>query len=83
MRLPAHLSYLDVGRGQWILTEGITHLPEWRAVEAEARTIFAQSYGDSAPGMAREIGAALTPRLVFGWPALREKLLSRELGLMT
>ncbi len=81
MRLPAHLSYLDVGRGQWILTEGIALLPEWRTAEAEARAIFDQTYGDSAPGMAREIGAALTPRLVFGWPALREKLIARELGL--
>ena len=81
MRLPAHLSYLDIGRGQWILTEGITHLPEWRAVEAEARAIFDQSYGDSAPAQAREIGAALTPRLVVGWPALREKLICGELGL--
>jgi hypothetical protein len=81
MRLPAHLSYLDVGRGQWILTEGITLLPEWRAAEAEARAIFDQTYGESAPAMAREIGGALTPRLVFGWPALREKLICGELGL--
>jgi CpXC protein len=81
MRLPAHLSYLDVGRGQWILTEGITHLPEWRAAEAEARAIFDRSYGDCASPMAREIGGALTPRLVFGWPALREKLICGELEL--
>ena len=81
MRLPAHLSYLDVGRGQWILTEGIDHLPEWRAVEAEARDIFDRSYGSAAPPIAREIGGELTPRLVFGWPALREKLICHELEL--
>jgi hypothetical protein len=81
MRLPAHLSYLDVGRGQRILTERITHMPEWRAAEAEARAIFDQSYGDSAPAMAHEIGGALSPRLAFGWPALREKLICGELGL--
>jgi hypothetical protein len=81
MRLPAHLSYLDVGRGQWILTEEITRLPEWRTSEAEANAIFDQSYGDGAPPIAHEIGEELTPRLVFGWPALREKLICRQLGL--
>lgn len=29
----------------------------------------------------REVGARLKPRITFGWPALREKLLVNELGL--
>jgi hypothetical protein len=81
LRLPAHLSYLDVGRGQWILTEGIERLADWRTVENDARGIFDRSYGDAAPPLAREIGASLRPRLVFGWPALREKLICDELRL--
>lgn len=81
LRLPVHLSYLDIGRHQWILTEGTELLPEWRAVEEEALGVFDRTYGIRAPKPAQEVGAELRPRLVFGWPALRETLTGDELGL--
>lgn len=81
LRLPVHLSYLDIARHQWILAEAIDLLPEWRSVEAEALTVFDRTYGSRAPQPAREVGAELRPRLVFGWPALRESLMGDELGL--
>src|SRR5208282_3755237 len=42
---------------------------------------FDRAFGAGAPPDARMIGAGLKPRLVFGWPALIEKLLCRDLGL--
>lgn len=81
LRLPVHLSYLDIARHQWILAEAIDLLPEWRSVEKEAQAVFDGTYGSRAPKPAREVGAALRPRLVFGWPALRESLMADELGL--
>jgi hypothetical protein len=81
LRLPIHLSYLDIGRGQWILAEGTEELARWQAVEADAQGVFDRTYGRQAPALAQEIGTALRPRLVFGWTALRETLLADEAGL--
>lgn len=81
MRLPAHLTYIHQRRGQWILVESPDELANAEAVEEEARNVFAGLYGADAPEAAQEIGRELKPRLVFGWPALREKLLADEYGL--
>jgi hypothetical protein len=81
MRLTPHLSYLDLGRGQWILVEGGDKLEDWETAEAEARITFDRSFGPDAPPSARDLGAGLAPRIVFGWPALREKLVCQDLSL--
>jgi CpXC protein len=81
LRLPVHLSYLDMGRGNWILAEAVEQVAEWREVEAASRAIFDQCYGLEASPMAQGLARGLRPRLVFGWAALREKLLCDDLGL--
>ena len=81
LRLPPHLTYLDLQRQQWIMAEPANLLEEWPSVEAEARDTYARSFGDLAPASARGLGDGLKSRLVFGWPALREKLICAELGL--
>jgi hypothetical protein len=81
LRLPVHLSYLDMGRGNWILAEGAERVAEWREVEAAGRAIFEECYGSEASPVVRGLGRGLRPRLVFGWAALREKLLCDDLGL--
>ncbi len=78
MRLPAHLTYIDMARGQWILVEDMTEIDRWREVEAEATELYEASFGASAPAVQQEMGEGLTPRLVFGWTALREKLIAHE-----
>src|SRR3954471_7312048 len=75
MRLPAQVSYLDIGRGQWIIAEDTAGLETWREAEARAQGLFDSTFGRAAPPLARELGGGLAPRLVFGWPAMREKLL--------
>ncbi len=81
LRLPSHLTYLDTGRGQWIVVEDPGQLPGWAAQEADAKTLFAESYGASAPPAARALAANMQPRLVYGWAGLREKLICHDLGL--
>jgi hypothetical protein len=81
MRLPAQLSYLDIGRGQWILAADSTEVERWPEFENNAQAMFDSTYGIAAPALARELGARLVPRLVFGWPALQEKLRCHALGL--
>jgi hypothetical protein len=75
LRLPAQLTYLDLAFGQWIIANPAEALAQWPAEEAYAVRIFERSFGAEAPEAAREIGREVTPRVVFGWPALREKIL--------
>jgi hypothetical protein len=80
-RLDPGFNYIDVRRGQWIAAAAVVDVAEWKAREDAARAVFALAWGDGAGDAAREIGARLTPRLTFGWPALREKILAVEHGL--
>jgi hypothetical protein len=81
MRLPPHLTYLDLGHGQWIAAEPAALIDQWPEAEAEAQKAYDVAFGEEATPAAREIGEELKPRLVFGWPALREKLIADDLGL--
>lgn len=80
-RLDPELTYLSIADGQWILAGPPSGFARWSAFEREAQSAFSSAYGDAAPPAARAIGAALTPRIAFGWAALREKLLARRHGL--
>ena len=80
-RLQPEMTYLDVGRDQWISAQPLSNLGQWQDLEEKARGGFADAYGDQAPASAQAIGEDLRPRLAFGWTALREKLLAAEHGL--
>ena len=81
LRLPPQLTYLDVGRGLWIAAQPAPEIDQWRSLEAYVFQIYDRSFGLQAAPAAKELGAGLAPRLVFGWPALREKLLCQDLGV--
>lgn len=81
MRLPPHLTYVDMARGDWVLVNAANELPAWTEKEAEAKALFDDSFGPSAPAASREMADGVRPRIAFGWPALREKLICTELGL--
>lgn len=80
-RLDSNFNLLDIGRGQWIAAEPVANANEWKAREEAARELFSRAYGEQAGELAQEVGSGLKPRLVFGWPALREKLLAGNHGL--
>jgi hypothetical protein len=80
-RMDPRFSYLDAGRNQWIAVFPEPDLDEWRVREEEVDRLFDKAFGKGASPPARAIGAGLRPRLVFGWPALREKLAIQDAGL--
>jgi hypothetical protein len=80
-RLDPNFNYIDIKRGQWIAAAPVVELGRWQAREEASRQLFASAYGSGASELAQEIGRTLHPRLTFGWPALREKLLAHEHGL--
>jgi len=81
VRFPPHLTYVDVGRQEWILVEDPSELDRWPDHEKHAQAVFDENFGPRAPEVVRDLAAGLRIRLVFGWPALREKLVLTELGL--
>ena len=80
-RLDPQFSYAHTGGGQWIVVHPFGSIGDWENLEKRARQSFERSYGPAAPPAARSLGAGLKPRLVFGWPALREKILAAQNGL--
>jgi hypothetical protein len=80
-RIDPALTYLDVERNQWMLVRPAGNLAEWEQFEAQAREIHALAFGTRAGASARRIGARLSVRVTFGWPAAREKLLCAAHGI--
>ena len=80
-RMEPELTYLDIGRGQWILVRPARQMPDWDALEEAGQVLFNASYGENAPEPAQEMGRGLTRRVAFGWPALREKIVARHSAL--
>jgi hypothetical protein len=81
LRLPPNLTYLDVGSGLWLLGHPIAALADWRDLETLCEDVFAHGFGAAAPKPAQAIGRRLRPRMAFGWPAVREKLLCAALDI--
>ena len=73
-RLDTDFTYVDLGRNAWVVAAPVAALGEWALRERVAREQFARSFGEKASAATRRTAAKLKPRLVFGWPALREKL---------
>jgi hypothetical protein len=80
-RTPPQLTYVDVGRHQWILVLPVAKLAAWTELERQASAAFERAYGEGAPLAAQEIGRGLSARIVFGWAALREKIFAADRGL--
>lgn len=74
-------NYLEVAKGHWIAAMPARQMPDFLEIEDEVNATFSTSYGDQAQASARDIGKDLNPRLTFGWPAVREKILIASLDL--
>ena len=80
-RRPPDLTYMNVGRKQWIIAAPARVVSQWPAMERQTAATFARSYGPAADPMAQEMARGLAVRVVFGWGAFREKLVAQEAGL--
>ena len=80
-RVDPDLNYLDAQRGQWIAAHPFDRLGLWETVLADDVASFDKSYGPAASEGARDFGRSLAVRVVFGWPAFREKLVAQDAAL--
>jgi len=78
IRIDPELTFVDVGRGQWIAAFPVAKIAQWRELEEQSRSAFDLAFGSRAPAAAREMGASMKPRIVFGWSAMREKLVAAD-----
>ena len=81
IRLDPEFSYMDFQRGQFISVRPAIELQKWPEIEAEVKRTYKIAYGIEASPEARKIGEKLAVRAVFGWPALREKIVLHELEI--
>jgi hypothetical protein len=81
VRIAPRFVYLDAGRGQWIAVYPADELARWPEIERESAEAFEAGFGAGAPPFVRELAAGMEASVVFGWPAIRERLLARDLGL--
>ncbi len=80
-RADPEFNYLDIGRGQWIAAHPQDALADCETLAAADQASFERAYGPAASAGARAIGEGLAMRVVFGWHALREKLVAADAGL--
>lgn len=80
-RLDPRFTYLDQELGLWMSVRPWPGIGDWPAACEAAQALFDHAYGTGASPAARDIGAGLRQRLVFGWPAVREKIALAGLGL--
>lgn len=80
-RLEPLFNYLEVEKGLWIAAMPGRDMPDFLEVEDRMSAVFDTSYGSGAPAAAKAIGQDLKPRVTFGWPAVKEKLVIDGLGL--
>jgi hypothetical protein len=80
-RLEPSFNYVEHGRALWIVVRPATRVTAWPDEEAAAAQLFEQVYGAGGSPYLRQLGATLRRRLVFGWAALREKLVCDDHGL--
>lgn len=80
-RVEPELNFIDVRRGQWIAVWPSSKREQWDSLEQVSKRAFDAAFGAQAPAAARELGAGMTASVVFGWPALAEKLIAKDAGI--
>lgn len=80
-RLPPRFTYVDFGRHQWFVGHPTEESGRWPEHEAMAQEMFETSFADNAPPAVQDMAAGVRRRIVYGWPALREKLLCHDHGV--
>jgi hypothetical protein len=80
-RVEPEFTYINLKRGQYIAVWPISKRAHWKDLEARCQAAFDRAFGAAAPPEARALGKKLAVRMVFGWPALNEKLIAAENGI--
>ncbi|MFO0749753.1 MAG: CpXC domain-containing protein [Myxococcota bacterium] len=75
------LLYTDLDHGLFVLVFPRQEAAHHRRLAALAREVFRRAVLSEAPPVVARMLGHLEPRLVFGWEALREKVLANDHGL--
>ena len=82
IRADPEFTYMDIARGQYLAVRPACRRADWRVCAEASRKTFDDTLGARATSEARRrIGAKRDLRVVFGWAALVEKPLARQLGI--
>lgn len=73
--------YIELGRRLYIAVWPLAQRRDWRACVDSSQQAFDLAYGKRAGPEARALAEGVALRAVFGWPALREKLLAVQAGI--
>lgn len=74
-RVEPSINYLCINEGLWMMARPSPEILHWEDEVEDALHSFEIAYGGQAAPAAQEIGALLTVRLTFGFPAFREKII--------
>ncbi len=80
-RVDRRMLYVDWEAGLWIDVHAASGERAWTEREAETRRCWRATLIDLASPDARALAAGLRPRAVFGFAALREKVVAQQAGL--
>jgi hypothetical protein len=80
-RVEPQFTYTDLGRKQFYAVWPASKINDWQALEQKSQATFDGAFGATATPEARDIGEGLSPRTIFGWPGLNEKLVAAEANI--
>ena len=80
-RVEPEFAYIDFARRQYLGVWPKQKRAEWQSCAQKTREVFDDALGERATPEARRLGGGLDVRVVFGWPALAEKLIARDAGV--
>ena len=80
-RVEPEFTYINLKRGQYIAVWPAAKRAQFKALEARCQAAYDKAFGAAAPPEAQALGKKLAVRMVFGWPALNEKLIAAENGI--
>lgn len=80
-RIDPEFAYIDLARHQYLGVWPVARRRDWSACAERTQADFDLAFGRHADPEAQALGAALVLRVVFGWPALVEKILAGEAGI--
>jgi hypothetical protein len=80
-RVDPEFSFMDLTHGQYIGVWPVAKRGRWQECAAQTQHTFDLALGSGASPEARKLGAKLEPRVVFGWPALVEKIVAKAAGI--
>jgi len=75
------LAIIYLSKRLWLIGHPIQQISNWKRLEKESLQNFTSTFGPNANSGFEALGLKVNPRVVFGWPALIEKILIYENNL--